>query len=88
MALRPRPTAEDPDPQRVLIMANPPGGFPQSGDKFSAIDELAAALHACIQSRGDHFRSDEQLEEQLEGAGCCPVLIGSGSRAVRCRASW
>ena len=34
MAPRPRPTAEDPDPQRVLIMANLPRGFPQSGDPF------------------------------------------------------
>ena len=69
MAPRPRPTSDNPDPQRVLIMANLPAGFAQSGDPFSDIDELAAAVHACIKSRGDHFRSDEQLEEWLAEDG-------------------
>jgi len=65
MAPRPRPTSENPNPQRVLIMANLPAGYSQSGDRFSHIDELAAAIHACIRKRGDHFQSDEQLEQWL-----------------------
>jgi hypothetical protein len=64
MAPRPRPTGENPNPQRVLIMANLPAGYSQSGDRFSDIDELAAAIHACVRKSGD-FRSDDQLVEWL-----------------------
>jgi hypothetical protein len=38
-------------------------------EPFSAVDELAADIVACIRFRGDQFESDDQLEEWLTADG-------------------
>jgi hypothetical protein len=69
MRLRPRPTVDQPNPPRSLVLANLPRGFSQSGDRFSDIDSLAADVHGCIKRRGDAFDSDEALEQWLAADG-------------------
>jgi hypothetical protein len=67
MAPRPRPTSSNPNPQRVLIMANLPRGFPQSGDPFGDIDEVAARRRI-----EDYRRTGQSLRGPTAGltAGC------------------
>jgi hypothetical protein len=69
MPLKPRPTVENPNPPRTLMMANLPAGFSQSSDPFDRIDSLGADVHASIKKRGYQFDSDEQLEEWLAADG-------------------
>jgi hypothetical protein len=51
-ALRPRPTEEQPNPQRQLTLTNLPRGFSQASDPFDKTDALAADIHACIKKHG------------------------------------
>jgi hypothetical protein len=69
MRPKPRPTVENPNPPRSLVMASLPGSFSQSGDQFSDIDSLAADVHACIKRRGDAFGSDPILSAWLAEDG-------------------
>ena len=65
MQPRSRPTVENPDPPRQLIMNNLPRGFSQASDPFDVIDGLDADVVTTIMKRGDKFSSDEQLAEFL-----------------------
>jgi hypothetical protein len=69
MRPKPRPTVENPNPPRSLVMASLPGSFSQSSDQFSDIDSLAADVHACIKRRGDAFGSDPILSAWLAEDG-------------------
>jgi hypothetical protein len=69
MAPRPRPTEEQPNPSRQLVLANLPAGFSHSSARFDRIDALAADVHACIKRRGDRFDHDPQLTEWLAQDG-------------------
>jgi hypothetical protein len=64
---RPKPTGENPDPPRVLILNDLPRGFSQPGDPFDPIDALAADVIGAIKKRGElGFKDDDQLKHWLD----------------------
>jgi hypothetical protein len=67
--LRPsqRPTREQPHPPQPLLLRS--SSYLPAWEPFSRIDALAADIIASIRSRGDRFKSDEQLAEWLAEDG-------------------